>query len=47
MNKRTRIKNLPQNIVSFDGKKETTLTLQKTKRILAYNIEIRNLLLNI
>ena len=42
-----RRKNLPKTIIAYKNKKETILELQKTIRVLAYNLEIRNLLLKI
>jgi hypothetical protein len=39
-----RVKNLPFKITKFDGKKETILELEKSMKILAFNLEIRNML---
>ena len=38
---------LPKFISRYSGKKEEVLELQKIKRMNLYNLEIRNLLLNI
>ena len=47
MRNKTRLKNLPRNIVCWNGKTETILELQKTKRMNKYTLSIRNLLLQI
>ena len=46
MRNKTRLKNLPRNIVLFNGTKEEQLELQHLKNVVMYDFKLGNLLFN-